>query len=648
MTHPLLIAIWVPILAGLVLWMVPRAAAVVVKALAVLVALFTAAWVVLVWAAPEVLTGGETLGQVIVPAWDVMGDWGELKRPLFMADAMSGFAGAAAGVLGFLMVLYAAGFSREEETPARRLFSGMLISIGAALGTLYAENIIVLGVFWGLIGIPFFLLLAMGGKAATGAAKKAFIIVGGTDSLLILGLAMVWLMSGGRMALHSLGGPYATGGRLLATAAYVCLFLAAIAKAGAIPLHSWIPDAAATAPVPAVALLPAALDKVLGIYLLARISLTVFDTTGYVSTLVMVIGAVTVLAAAFMALVQHDLRRLLGFHAVSQVGYMLLGIGTGTFVGIAGGIFHMINNTIYKSCLFLGAGTAERKAGTGDLARMGGLAKALPVSFAASLVAALAISGVPPLNGFVSKWMVYQGVVETGRAGGGLWVLLLAAAVFGSALTLASFVKVIYSVYLAPRPAGDDEKRAPACAAEAATARRRPEGGGENVLTAIPMIALALACVVFGVVAYHLPLNGAIFPAVEGAGVAPVAPEEWAGLWRPTTATVLILVGIVAGFLIYLLGTATKPREDAAYTGGEDSADLQFWGPDFYETVTRIPPFTTLYERAAKGLYDVYNWGRGLAGYAGKFLGSAHSGLLYRYATWLVAGVVVLLWVFLR
>ncbi len=627
MTHPLLVPIWAPILAGLVVWCVPRRGASLAKIAAVLVALFTAVWAVLVWAAPSVLTGGVALGQTAIPAWKVMGTWA--GRPLFMVDAMSGFAGAAAGVLGFLMVLYAAGFSREEETPARRLFSGMLISIGAALGTLYAENIIVLGVFWGLIGIPFFLLLAMGKKGATGAAKKAFIIVGGTDSLLILGLALVWVMAGGRMALHSLGGPYATSGRALAAVAYTCLFLAAIAKAGAIPLHSWIPDAAATAPVPAVALLPASLDKILGIYLLARISLTVFDTTGYVGTLVMVVGAVTVVAAVFMALVQHDLRRLLGFHAVSQVGYMVLGIGTGTFIGIAGGIFHMLNHAIYKSCLFLTAGSAERKAGTGDLARMGGLARALPVTFLSASVAALAISGVPPLNGFVSKWMVYQGVVETGRGGGWLWVLLLVAATFGSALTLASFVKVIYSVYLAPRPAGEKE----------------PSGPGENVLTAIPMIALALACIVFGVFAYRLPLGGAIFPAVEGAGVA---PEALAGFWRPTLATGLILVGVVAGFLIYLLGTVTKPREDAAYTGGEDSADLQFQGPDFYETVTRIQPLTKAYAWAARGFTDLYNWGYGLAGYAGKFLKSAHSGLLYSYVTWLVAGVVVLLWVFLR
>jgi formate hydrogenlyase subunit 3/multisubunit Na+/H+ antiporter MnhD subunit len=508
----------------------------------------------------------------------------------------------------------------------------MLISIGAALGTLYAENIIVLGVFWGLIGIPFFLLLAMGGKEAAASAKKAFIIVGGSDSLLILGLAIVWLLTGGRMAIHALGPRIATSASTLAVVGYICLFLAAAAKAGAIPLHSWIPDAAATGPVPAVALLPASLDKVLGIYLLARISLTVFDTTGHVSTLVMVVGAVTVLAAVFMALIQHDLRRLLGFHAVSQVGYMVLGIGTGTFVGIAGGIFHMLNHAIYKSCLFLTAGSAERKAGTGDLARMGGLARALPVTFLSASAAALAISGVPPFNGFVSKWMVYQGVVETGRDGGWLWVLLLAAAVFGSALTLASFVKVIYSVYLAPPPVDG-------------SGVKEHTGPGENILTIIPMATLAIACVVFGVAAYRLPLNGAIFPAVEGAGVVPTA---WAGLWEPTLATVLLLVGIVAGFGIYVFGTALKPREDEAYTGGEDSADLQFQGPDFYVTVTRIWPLKGAYSWAARGLTDLYNWGYGLAGYAGKFFGEAHSGLLYRYATWLVAGVVVLLWVFLR
>ena len=163
-----------------------------------------------------------------------------------------------------------------------------------------------------------------------------------------------------------------------------------------------------------------------------------------------------------MALVQHDLKRLLGYHAVSQVGYMVLGIGTGSPVGIAGGLFHMLNHAIYKSCLFFGGGAVEKSAGTTDLENLGGLARSMPVTFGTFLVASLAISGVPPLNGFASKWMIYQGIIESARGGGHLWVLWLVAAMFGSALTLASFMKVVHAVFLGqpsrcarPKPGGE-------------------------------------------------------------------------------------------------------------------------------------------------------------------------------------------------
>ncbi|MHC4253142.1 MAG: hypothetical protein ACYS9X_28820, partial [Planctomycetota bacterium] len=104
----------------------------------------------------------------------------------------------------------------------------------------------------------------------------------------------------------------------------------------------------------------------------------------------------------------------------------------------------------------------------------------------------------------------------------------------------------------------------------------------------------------------------------------------------------------VAGGLIYALGRAFKPRVDETYTGGEVTRDLQFKGTDYYETVTRIPPLTSAYERAGKGLYDLYGWGVGVASYAGRALSAAHGGQLHRYATWLLLGVVVLLWVFLK
>jgi len=619
--------IWGPIAVGLLVAVLPRKLAIGAKVIAVLVTALAAAGAVGFWIDRA---GSQDLFLIRMPQWALAASWE--GRKLFAADALSLFAAAAAGVLAFLMTLYAVGFSKEEDAPARRLYSGILLTLGATFGSIYAENLMVLAAFWGFLGIPFFLLLALGRKRdeAVGAAKKALIIVGGADALLIMGIALFgWALkdAGGRLAIHGARVSTANG---VAAFAYVCFLTAALAKAGAIPLHSWIPGASAAAPVPVVALLPAALDKVLGIYLLARISLVMFDPSGWVSGLVMSIGAVTVIAAVFMALVQHDLKKLLGFHAVSQVGYMVLGIGTGTFIGVAGGLFHMLNNTVYKSLLFLSAGTAERKAGTSDLGKLGGLAKALPVSFVAALIAALAISGIPPLNGFASKWMVYQGLVEIGKpqGAGGLWIILLAAAMFGSALTLASFVKVIYGVYLGPRPADEGE----------------PTGKGENVFTILPMAVLAIACVVFGVAAYALPLERAVYPAVEAQGVA----RTTLSIWSPGIATVLILVGIVAGFMIYLLGTATKPRVDASYTGGEVAPDLQFKGTDYYETVTRIPPLTSVYERASKGMYDLYRWGVDLASYAGRVLSAAHEGQLHRYVTWMLLGVVLLLWAFLK
>src|SRR4030042_5389712 len=119
-----------------------------------------------------------------------------------------------------------------------------------------------------------------------------------------------------------------------------------------------------------------------------------------------------------MSLIQHDLKRLLGYHAVSQVGYMVLGIGTGNPIGIAGGLFHMLNHAIYKSCLFLSGGSVEKKAGTTELDKLGGFAKIMPITFVTFVIASLAISGVPPFNGFASKWMIYQGIIEIGKNGG--------------------------------------------------------------------------------------------------------------------------------------------------------------------------------------------------------------------------------------
>ncbi|MQY66434.1 MAG: hypothetical protein GH147_08150, partial [Clostridia bacterium] len=265
---------------------------------------------------------------------------------LLKVDNLSGFILLAIGLFGVLIVVYSLKFMAGKER-LNEYYTYLLWTIGGACGAILANNLILLLVFWGFLGLTLYLLIGIGGPEATAAAKKTFIIVGGSDCLMILGIAIIWFLTGSfqmdNISVHLTG--------MLPTIAFISLTIASFAKAGAMPLHTWIPDCAEKAPIPVTAFLPASLDKLLGIYLLARVALDLFVMNKSMGLLLLIVGAFTIIAAVMMALVQHDLKKLLSYHAVSQVGYMVLGIGTGNPIGIAGGIFHMLNHAIYKSCL---------------------------------------------------------------------------------------------------------------------------------------------------------------------------------------------------------------------------------------------------------------------------------------------------------
>jgi formate hydrogenlyase subunit 3/multisubunit Na+/H+ antiporter MnhD subunit len=400
------------------------------------------------------------------------------------------------------------------------------------------------------------------------------------------------------------------------------------------PFHSWIPDTAEYAPTSVVAYLPASVDKLLGIYLLARVSLYLFNLTPGMMLLILIVGAFTIIAAVMMALVQHDLKRLLSYHAVSQVGYMVLGVGTLNPIGVAGGLFHMVNHAIYKGCLFLCAGSVENEEKTTDLDSLGGLAKYMPITFGTCVIAALAISGIPPLNGFVSKWMVYQGIIELGRNGGYLWVIWLVAAMFGSALTLASFMKVLHAVFLGireKRKSGADPKEA-------------------GLTMTIPMIVLAVLCLGFGIFAFSIPLSGFIKPAIDGVTWLSV-PEvgDWLGWWSPGLATLFIVVGVLIGLIVYAAGRLKGTKSSSMYVGGELlTDDVRVTGTDFYNTVSDMGFFNSMYKRAEKHAFDTYDIGRNVSFYFIRGFRAIHTGVLPEYLTWTLAGVLVLLVMLLR
>lgn len=469
------------------------------------------------------------------------------------------FTLAAAATIGFLLVIYTASFLKMKPI-AGRFFALMLFTLGFVNGAVLADNLIVLLFFWEGLSIALFSMIALGGKGSFHTAVKAFVINGVADLCMMVGIVLA-ISAAGTATISQISLPVAGAAN---SAAFLLLLVGGLAKAGCMPFHSWIPDASIDAPLPFMALFPGAMEKLLGIYFVARLALDLFalDASSWLSTLMMVVGSATILLAVLMALVQKDYKRLLSFHAISQVGYMILGIGTALPIGIVGGIFHMLNNAIYKSCLFLTGGAVERQTGTTDLWKLGGLARKMPLTWIGFAVAALSISGVPPFNGFFSKELVYDGALE--RHWG-----YYAAALAGSFFTAASFLKLGHAAFLGKRrPELDSVREAP-----------------PSML--FPILVMAAACVFFGLW-NSLPVDGWIAPVL---GDARLDGRLFGGfhfnlLW---VATAVVLAGALLNHLWGVRKTGM--------------------GIKAVDHIHHAPVASTLYDEAERGLFDPYRLG---------------------------------------
>lgn len=536
--------------------------------------------------------------------------WPPVPVPPFIVDNLAALTGIGIAFFAFLIVIYSFGFIRKDNG---RYFGYVLITLGSSLGAAFANNLIALLIFWGILAATLYLLVNMQGtEKASASAKKSMIIIGGTDAFMIFGIGLIWKLSG-TFAMNQI---HLELSGALSCIAFMSIAIASFAKAGAVPFHSWLPDVAEDGPTPVTAYLPASLDKLLGIYLLARASLNLFAMNNISNTILLAVGSLTVIYAVMVALVQHDLKRLLGYHAVSQVGYMVIGIGTGNPIGIAGGLFHMLNHAIYKSCLFLSAGAVEKRANTTDLSKLGGLAKYMPITFICFLIASLSISGIPPFNGFVSKWMIYQGIIELGTAKNFMWILWLVCAMLGSVLTIASFLKLLHAVFLGRPSSG---------------AAQAKEIGISMLL---PIVVLAAICVVFGVFAFAIPIRLFIIPAI-GAGLS------YLGIWNSGMATALIMAGILLGFLIYIFLFPRRSRSVPSFIGGEDVTLFErVSGAEFYDTIKNIKVLDRFYKSEEKGSLDIYDQGKNAVSFLTKALQYLHNGVLPTYLVWCLLGMM--------
>jgi formate hydrogenlyase subunit 3/multisubunit Na+/H+ antiporter MnhD subunit len=515
-----------------------------------------------------------------------------------------------------LILLYSLVYIKKDRV--KNYYPWFLITIGCSYGAVLADNLLLFITFWGILGITLYKLIPGRDEESSAAAKKTLILIGASDTILIVGIALLWRLTDS-LSINAISLP--TANNILAVTAFLALLVGSFTKAGAFPFHTWIPDYAKDAPASSSALLPASLDKLLGIYFLARITTNIFILDQWMALILLIIGVTTIIIAVMMALVQHNYKRLLGFHAVSQVGYMVLGFGLGSLIGIAAGLFHMINHALYKSGLFLSAGSIEYRTGGENIDELGGLSRAMPVTFVSSLIFALAISGVPPLNGFASKWMIYQGIIDFGAGHGianKLWVLWLGLAVLGSALTLASFIKFIGGVFLSRRKT------------EFEKIREVP------FLMWIPMAVLAILCIVFGIFATNLVVPGLFMPVT--------GEFQFSGFWNSTFVSLLVLISIILGIIVYLAVSLKKFRTEDSFIGGEKIQEITSYPtPEFYKTIGEFRLFSWLYKKAEEKLFDIYDLSRQFVLWLSHKLSEAHSGVLTGYVIWVFAGLIIML-----
>src|SRR6266540_2379859 len=349
----------------------------------------------------------------------------------FRLDPLSALMVSFVTFVGFLIHLYSIGYMKRDETGPgyARYFAYMNLFMFSMLTLVLANNFLLMFVGWEGVGLCSYLLIGYyyEKEFAAAAGKKAFVVNRIGDFGFLLGLFGVFSLFGTLDFGDVFSRAAAAPGRFAPGLTVVCLllFLGAMGKSAQVPLHVWLPDAMA-GPTPVSALIHAATMVTAGVYMVTRCNV-LFRLAPDAMYAVALVGGVTAIFAAVIALAQNDIKKVLAYSTVSQLGYMFLACGVGAYVA---GMFHVLTHAFFKACLFLGSGSViHAMGGEQDIRRMGGLKSKLPITYWTFLIATLAISGIPPLAGFFSKDAILGSVFEHGH------YILWAIALFTAGLT---------------------------------------------------------------------------------------------------------------------------------------------------------------------------------------------------------------------
>lgn len=406
----IILTICLPWLGALVVWFVGDKRTKLQHSLAVIFSMLAGA------AALMLIPYGFDRPTLTLPIGGAFGDF------TFSPDGLGVYLAAIATVIGSLAVIFSVDYMRGEAQLGR-YYAYVLFFIGAMAGLVLTTNLLLMFVFWEITALCSYALIAFHNddpKAVAGGIKALIMTQFGGIGLLI-GALLLFAYTGSYDINAFIANPHVLPGNVLAVMAFGCL-AAAAAKSAQFPFQTWLPDAM-EAPTPISALIHAATMVNAGVYLLARFFPAFADVPGWRTT-VMVVGMLSAVLAAVMAIAATDLKRVLAYSTVSQLGYMVYAVGAG---GIFASQFHLLSHSVFKALLFLGAGAVIHSVGTRDMLHMGGLGKKMPVVRFVFVIGALALAGIPILNGFWSKELILEAGLQHGNPLS-LYILMLVVA----------------------------------------------------------------------------------------------------------------------------------------------------------------------------------------------------------------------------
>lgn len=469
--------------------------------------------------------------------------------------------------IGSAILLYCVGYMAHEPAGTTRFYTLMLIFIAGLVNLVCSANLLLAYLSWEAIGLCSYLLVGFWYKqeAAANGARKVLVITHLAGYGLLAAILLLYTRSGTFLWTDpALGAAFSTS-------IFALLLAAAMAKSVMFPLHSWIPEAM-NAPTPVSALLHSACYVKAGVYLIARLyTITPWQPSWH--TLVVVIGCATMLVGALFAFAQTDLKRLLAFSTISQLGYIVTALGIGGPLGMTAALFYAISHGLFKGTLFLCAGAVQHAAGTRDMRQLGGLARAMPQTARIWLIATAAIVGIPLTNGFIAKWLLFDAALSQG------YLAAVAVAWLVSTFTAFYMLKATVSVFYGEQPTTLQVHEASA-----------PMLAG--------MWALAGLCLVFGVAPQAALLI--VAPAVQGISGTAVA-LSWLGIQTAsagasvTIGAGLMLLMLAAGGALYRVARPAYAGGVAAFTGGDPLPLGNSLGPE---------DFAELAETTLKPVYE--------------------------------------------